>query len=82
VGFAAETDNVEKNALKKLTDKRLDMIVVNDLLRTGSGFGSDTNAVTIIDRSGKRTELPTMPKTAIAESIMTAISDLLKKQQS
>ena len=58
------------------------MIVVNDLLRSGSGFGSDTNAVTIIDRSGKRTELPTMPKTAIAASLMTAISELAKQQNS
>jgi len=82
IGFAAETDNIEQNALKKLKDKNLDMIVVNDLLRSGSGFGSDTNAVTIIDRSGKRTELPTMPKTVIAASIMTAISEFAKQRSS
>ncbi|MCK9419611.1 MAG: bifunctional phosphopantothenoylcysteine decarboxylase/phosphopantothenate--cysteine ligase CoaBC [Nitrospirae bacterium] len=80
IGFAAETDNIEQNALKKLKDKHLDMIVVNDLLRNGSGFGVDTNAVTIIDRSGKRTEVPTMPKTAVASSIMNAVSEFLKKQ--
>ena len=82
IGFAAETDNIEQNALKKLNDKNLDMIVVNDLLRSGSGFGSDTNDVTIIDRSGKRTELPNMSKTAIAASLMTAISELVKQQNS
>ncbi len=82
IGFAAETDNIEQNALKKLKDKHLDMIIVNDLLRSGSGFGSDTNAVTIIDRSGKRTELPTMPKMVIAASIMTAISEFAKQQKS
>ncbi len=80
IGFAAETDNIEQNALRKLKDKHLDMIVVNDLLRSGSGFGVDTNAVTIIDRSGKRTELPTMPKTQVAASVMTAISEFSKKQ--
>jgi phosphopantothenoylcysteine synthetase/decarboxylase len=42
------------------------MIVVNDLLRSGSGFGVDTNAVTIIGRSGKRSEVPTLPKTQVA----------------
>jgi len=78
VGFAAETDNVEQHALKKLKDKYLDMIVVNDLRQSGSGFGVDTNAVTIIDRFGTRTVLPTMQKTLIAASIMTAISEFSK----
>lgn len=82
VGFAAETDDVEQNAVKKLNEKHLDMIVVNDLLKSGSGFGVDTNAVTIIDRTGKRTEVPTLPKTQVAASVMTAISEFLKKQNS
>jgi len=80
IGFAAETDNIEQNALRKLKDKHLDMIIVNDLLKNGSGFGVDTNAVTIIDRSGKRTELPTMQKTQVAAAVMTAISEYSKKQ--
>jgi phosphopantothenoylcysteine decarboxylase/phosphopantothenate--cysteine ligase len=80
VGFAAETDDVEQNAMKKLKDKHLDMIVVNDLLRSGSGFGVDTNAVTIIDRTGKRTEVPILPKMQVAASVMTAISEYSKKQ--
>jgi phosphopantothenoylcysteine decarboxylase/phosphopantothenate--cysteine ligase len=80
VGFAAETDDIEQNAVKKLKDKHLDMIVVNDLLRSGSGFGVDTNAVTIIDRTGQRTEVPTLPKAQVAAAVMTAISELLKKQ--
>jgi phosphopantothenoylcysteine decarboxylase/phosphopantothenate--cysteine ligase len=79
VGFAAETDDVEQNAKKKLKDKHLDMIVVNDLLRSGSGFGVETNAVKIIDRTGKRTEVPTLPKSQVAASVMTAISEFLKK---
>jgi phosphopantothenoylcysteine decarboxylase / phosphopantothenate---cysteine ligase len=80
VGFAAETDDIEKNALKKLKDKHLDMIVVNDLLKSGSGFGVDTNAVTIIDRTGKRTEVPTMHKTHVAASVMSAIVEFSNKQ--
>jgi phosphopantothenoylcysteine decarboxylase/phosphopantothenate--cysteine ligase len=80
IGFAAETDNIEQNALKKLQSKHLDMIIVNDVLKIGAGFGSDTNAVTIIDRLGKRTELPTMPKKVIANSILTAICDYDKQQ--
>jgi phosphopantothenoylcysteine decarboxylase/phosphopantothenate--cysteine ligase len=82
IGFAAETDNLELNALKKLKDKHLDMIIVNDLLKDGSGFGTDTNAVTIIDRTLKRTELPTMPKAAIAQHLMNAISELIKHRTS
>jgi phosphopantothenoylcysteine decarboxylase/phosphopantothenate--cysteine ligase len=80
VGFAAETDNVEQNAIRKLKDKNLDMIVVNDVLRSGSGFGTDTNAVTIIDRTGKRTELPTMPKDEVARIIISAIIEIGNQQ--
>ena len=78
VGFAAETDDVEQNALKKLRDKNLDLIVVNDLLRHGSGFGSDTNAVTMIERSGKRHELSTLPKAEVARKIMDVVVELIK----
>ena len=56
------------------------MIVVNDLLRSGSGFGVDTNAVTIIDRTGKRTEVPTLPKTQVAAAVITAISKYSKQE--
>ncbi len=79
VGFAAETDDIELNALKKLKDKNLDMVVVNDLLRDGSGFGTDTNAVTIFDRSGRRQELPTMPKSEVARSIVNSLVELVKE---
>lgn len=82
VGFAAETDDAEQNAMRKLADKNLDMIVVNDVLKTGSGFGTDTNAVVIMDRAGNRTELPTMPKSAIAERIMDSLIELLKRKPS
>lgn len=76
VGFAAETDNVLENAIQKLKSKNLDMIVANDLLKQGAGFGSDTNAVTIIDRTGTQTELPAMPKLEIARRIIDKIAEL------
>jgi phosphopantothenoylcysteine decarboxylase/phosphopantothenate--cysteine ligase len=79
VGFAAETDNCEQNAVKKLRDKALDLIVVNDVMKAGSGFGTDTNSVVIIDRAGKRIELPTMPKSAIASRILDAVVELLNQ---
>jgi phosphopantothenoylcysteine decarboxylase / phosphopantothenate---cysteine ligase len=78
IGFAAETDNVEQNAIQKLKDKHLDMIVVNDILRSGSGFGTDTNAVTIIDRVGGKIEIPIMSKDEIARIIISAIIQLVK----
>jgi phosphopantothenoylcysteine decarboxylase/phosphopantothenate--cysteine ligase len=80
-GFAAETDDVLPNAKRKLKEKNLDLIVANDLTRKGAGFGGDTNAVTIIERSGETTELPVMPKTEIAERIIEKVSQLIAKQR-
>jgi phosphopantothenoylcysteine decarboxylase/phosphopantothenate--cysteine ligase len=77
VGFAAETDDVEQNAMRKLKDKNLDLIVVNDLLTQGAGFGTDTNVVTLIDRTGKRTALPVLPKSHAARRILQAVAELL-----
>jgi phosphopantothenoylcysteine decarboxylase / phosphopantothenate---cysteine ligase len=76
VGFAAETDNVLGNAIQKLKSKDLDMIVVNDLMKKGAGFGSDTNAVIIIDRAGVQTELQMMPKREIARKIINKVAEL------
>jgi phosphopantothenoylcysteine decarboxylase/phosphopantothenate--cysteine ligase len=81
VGFAAETDDLLRNAHRKLKEKNLDLIVANDLTRKGAGFGGDTNAVMIIDRSGEAMELPVMPKTDIAERIMGKVSQLIAKQR-
>ena len=76
VGFAAETDNVHQNAIKKLKEKKLDMIVANDLTKAGAGFETDTNSVTIIDRTGKSVELPVMHKSEIAANILDKIVEL------
>ncbi len=81
VGFAAETDDIERNAVQKMKDKNLDMVVVNDLLQSGSGFAVDTNAVTILERSGRRQQVPTMLKSKVARIIISSVVDILKEKK-
>ena len=50
VGFAAESENLVANASAKVASKSLDLIAANDITSEGSGFGTDTNRVTLIDR--------------------------------
>ena len=69
IGFAAETDNLDANAEKKLREKDLDMIVANDVTKQGSGFDGDTNIATIIDRRGATHSLPLMSKDELADQI-------------
>ena len=57
VGFAAETERLLEHASAKLLRKGLDVIVANDVTRPGAGFAGDTNAVTVLSRSGERLEL-------------------------
>ncbi|WP_307406440.1 bifunctional phosphopantothenoylcysteine decarboxylase/phosphopantothenate--cysteine ligase CoaBC [Neobacillus ginsengisoli] len=78
VGFAAETDNVEEYAQKKLYTKNADMIVANNVKAEGAGFGTDTNIVTLFKRQGEIKELPLMSKRAVAEKIIEEIAFLLK----
>ena len=77
VGFAAETDSVVQNAKKKQKEKNLDMIIANDVRNEDTGFESDTNRVTIIERSGVITELPLMAKSEIASRILDKIVELM-----
>jgi phosphopantothenoylcysteine decarboxylase/phosphopantothenate--cysteine ligase len=70
------------HAKEKLTAKGLDLIVANDVLAAGAGFGSDQNAATLIDRQGDMTELPLMPKRALADAILTRAQELLRARQS
>ncbi|MGE5804744.1 MAG: bifunctional phosphopantothenoylcysteine decarboxylase/phosphopantothenate--cysteine ligase CoaBC, partial [Ignavibacteria bacterium] len=73
IGFALETDNVEKNAEKKLKEKNLDMIILNSLKDKLSGFEFDTNKVSIIGRSGKKLNLPLLSKFQAANKILSEI---------
>lgn len=72
VGFAAETENLETNARKKLTEKNLDMIVGN-LVSANGAFGSDDNEILLIHRSGKSEKFKRMSKTQAARVILNAI---------
>lgn len=73
-GFALETDNEKSNALSKLKNKNLDMIVLNSLNDQGAGFGYDTNQVTIIMADGAETEVPLKSKKDVAAVILDVIS--------
>lgn len=75
VGFAAETQNVERNALAKLEGKRLDMIAANQVGGTHGGFEREDNALTVIRRDGRVDRLPLMPKARLAE----ALTDLIEE---
>ncbi len=77
VGFAAETSNLTAYASTKLIAKRLDLLVANDVSRSDSGFGTDTNKVYIFHANGAVEDLPVMPKTGVAATIWDRIVSLL-----
>lgn len=69
-GFAAETDEVEQNALKKLKSKNFDWIAANRVGIPGSGFGSDTNTVKLYAADGTMTDLGSELKTRLADRLI------------
>ena len=77
VGFAAESENAVQNATVKLKNKGLHLIVANNITEAGSGFGSDTNKVVLIDARGNVDELPLMPKSEVAHRILDKVVSLL-----
>ncbi len=78
VGFAAETEKLEENAKQKLINKKLDMIVANDVTNKDSGFGSDHNKVTLFLKNGKTKDLEWMPKSELAKHIIDEIIAMTK----
>ncbi|MBX3237080.1 MAG: bifunctional phosphopantothenoylcysteine decarboxylase/phosphopantothenate--cysteine ligase CoaBC [Nitrospiraceae bacterium] len=76
VGFAAETEDLLAHTREKLHAKRVDLIVANDVSATGSGFGSDTNRVCLLDRTGGMVEVPLLTKREVADRILTRILEL------
>ena len=80
VGFAAETNDLIANARAKLTKKRLDLIVANDITAPGSGFAVDTNQVTLIDASGAEQSLPLLPKYEVAQRVLDRVAALLQER--
>ncbi|MBR4067626.1 MAG: bifunctional phosphopantothenoylcysteine decarboxylase/phosphopantothenate--cysteine ligase CoaBC [Clostridia bacterium] len=79
VGFAAETQKVTENAIKKLHKKNLDMIVANDVTAEGAGFGVDTNIVTLITEAGLK-PLPKMTKRQVGDCILDEALRLLQQK--
>ena len=77
VGFAAESEDVVANARQKLDKKKLDLIVANDITSADSGFGVDTNKVTIIDKNGKAENLPLLTKREVTEKILDKVVELI-----
>lgn len=77
IGFAAETENLLENARRKLSEKRLGLICANDVTAADSGFGTDTNKVTLLYRDGKTEDLPLMSKREVADVILDRVVAML-----
>lgn len=82
VGFALETDREVEGGRRKLAQKNLDLVVVNNPLREGTGFGSDMNSGCLIYPDGRVEELPLQSKLDFSEKILDAVSILLGKPRS
>ncbi len=78
IGFAAETENLIDNARAKVDAKSLSLIVANDVTKEGSGFGTDTNQVTLINAKGEAEELPLLSKYEVGHHILDRTLELLK----
>ena len=76
VGFAAESRDHLKEGARKLKEKNLDLIVINDIGGTETGFGVGTNRVTLLDRNGAQEEVPLLNKEEVAHRIWDAVARL------
>lgn len=77
VGFAAETNQLEDYALKKLAEKNLDLIVANEVGKEGTGFDSDDNQVVIFTKEHQRLDIPKTSKTEIARRLLDKVIEEL-----
>ncbi|MFC0558660.1 bifunctional phosphopantothenoylcysteine decarboxylase/phosphopantothenate--cysteine ligase CoaBC [Halalkalibacter alkalisediminis] len=80
VGFAAESEDVEEYAAKKLQTKNLDLIVANNILMEGAGFKGDTNVITTMTKDGKKKDYPLLSKTEAAKWILNDIASYIERQ--
>jgi len=80
VGFAAETNDVEENAAKKLREKNCDIIVANDISSVDSGMESDANEVTIFFRNGEKKKISRAPKKILARELVKIFSHSREKR--
>ena len=81
MGFAAETQNFEKNAKTKLASKNLDMIALNNVAKLGEGFGADDNNIKIFYADGQERDLGSAPKTFLAKQIIDLVRDAYQQKQ-
>ena len=79
VGFAAESQDLVKNAKSKLLSKGLDLIAANDITADDSGFATDTNRVTLLDREGGVESLPLMSKYEVGHTILDRVVQLFER---
>jgi phosphopantothenoylcysteine decarboxylase / phosphopantothenate---cysteine ligase len=79
VGFALETERHLENARRKLLDKKLDLLVLNDAREPGAGFEVETNRVTLLDAQGGVADLPLLSKAEVAGAILDRVADLLRR---
>ena len=77
IGFAAETNNLEDNAIEKLKNKNCDMIIANDVSNRSIGFDSDFNEVTIFYKNDKKEKLFAKNKSLISDEIVERVSNQL-----
>jgi phosphopantothenoylcysteine decarboxylase/phosphopantothenate--cysteine ligase len=80
VGFAAETHDVLRNGRKKLKEKNLDLLVLNDVSKPGAGFDTDTNIVRFLHRSGKEEQMDMMTKEQVADLILDRVKDVRRRR--
>lgn len=79
VGFAAETGDLER-AVAKAKKKGVDLLVYNDVTEPGSGFGTDTNRVTVIDANGETEQWPLLDKREVASRLLERVSADLERR--
>ncbi len=80
VGFAAETDDLERNALAKMEHKGVDFLVANDVSRADIGFGSDANEVTVFRRGAPALSLSRRPKLRLAAELLDLFASALNSR--
>jgi len=80
VGFCAETKDLEKEALRKLKEKSLDLIVANNITEEGAGFEGDTNIVTLINSKGRVEHLSRRSKREVARAVWNKIKELMESK--
>ena len=81
MGFAAETNDVKEHALGKLARKHLDFIAANDVTQKHSGFGKDTNQITVYGADGRVYELPVLAKEAAADQLLNLVLEAYRSKK-